>query len=216
MLISLSQGIPLPPPPPFPLSPSLPHAPPRKAPLSPEEVKLAVKNALRYFPKEYHKELGLEFLAELEKYGHIYMYRFRPQNYEMKAYHLDCYPAVSRQAATIQMMIMNNLSKETAQFPEELITYGGNGSVFSNWAQYHLTMFYLSHIKDDQTLILNSGHPQGVYPSHLDAPRLVISNGNMIPNYSGREDYDRHYALGNTIYGEMTAGSFCYIGKTVY
>jgi urocanate hydratase len=111
------------------------------------------------------------------------------------------------------MMIMNNLSKETAQFPEELITYGGNGSVFSNWAQYHLTMYYLSHIKDDQTLILNSGHPQGVYPSHPDAPRLVISNGNMIPNYSGREDYDRHYALGNTIYGEMTAGSFCYIGK---
>lgn len=215
LLRSLTEGIPLSPlpPPTKDIDPNVPHAPPRYPILSKDEKILAVKNALRYFPNELHEELAPEFLNELEKYGHIYMYRFRPTHYEMKAYPVEYYPAKSVHAAVIQMMIMNNLNKEVAQFPHEMITYGGNGSVFSNWAQYHLTMKYLSEVTDQQTLIMNSGHPQGIYPSHSLAPRVVISNGNMIPNYSSRDHYELHYALGNTIYGEMTAGSYCYIGS---
>ena len=214
-LKSLTLGLPLSPlPPPIKsLDPEVPHTPCRHPILSKDEKILAIKNSLRYFPKELHNELAAEFLNELEVFGHIYMYRFRPTNYEMKAYPIEYYPAKSRHAAAIQMMIMNNLNKEVAQFPHELITYGGNGSVFSNWAQYHIVMKYLSEMTDEQTLIMNSGHPQGLYPSHSFAPRVVISNGNMIPNYSSREDYELHYALGNTIYGEMTAGSYCYIGS---
>ena len=214
-LHSLTQGIPLSPlPPPIKsLDPTLPHAPPRHPTLSQSDKTLALINSLRYFPKEFHAELAPEFLSELETYGHIYMYRFRPNHYEMKAYPIENYPAKNLQISAIQMMIMNNLDKEVAQFPHELITYGGNGSVFSNWAQFHLTMKYLSEMTIEQTLIMNSGHPQGLYPSHSMAPRVVISNGNMIPNYSSREHYELHYALGNTIYGEMTAGSYCYIGS---
>jgi len=215
LLQSLAQGLPLSPlPHPIKsLDPDVPHAPPRHPHLSKDDKILAIKNALRYFPNDHHSELAPEFLNELETYGHIYMYRFRPTNYEMKAYPIECYPAKSIQAAAIQMMIMNNLHKEVAQFPHELITYGGNGSVFSNWAQYHIIMKYLSEMTEEQTLIMNSGHPQGLYPSHAFAPRVIISNGNMIPNYSSREHYELHYALGNTIYGEMTAGSYCYIGS---
>ena len=214
-LQNLTLGIPLNPLPPAleSLDLSIPHAPPRNPHLSKDEKILAIKNSLRYFPKEFHAELAPEFLSELETRGHIYMYRFRPTVYEMKAYPIEYYPAKTLHAKAIQMMIMNNLNKEVAQFPHELITYGGNGSVFSNWAQYHLTMKYLSEMTEDQTLIMNSGHPQGLYPSHSFAPRVVISNGNMIPNYSSRENYELHYALGNTIYGEMTAGSYCYIGS---
>ncbi|KAK8805365.1 hypothetical protein WA158_002021 [Blastocystis sp. Blastoise] len=168
--------------------------------LNKEEFALAVKNALRYFPAEFHEQLGLEFAEELKTYGHIYMYRFRPTQYEMKAYPIECYPAKCQQAAAIQLMIMNNLDKRVAQFPHELVTYGGNGSVLSNWAQYHLLMKYLSEMTDEQTLSMYSGHPMGLFPSHRDAPRLVITNGMVIPNYSSKDMYEKMYAQGVTIY----------------
>mmetsp|Transcript_34545 Transcript_34545/g.86782 ORF Transcript_34545/g.86782 Transcript_34545/m.86782 type:complete len:760 (-) Transcript_34545:208-2487(-) len=191
---------------------TVPHAPTRVPSLSPEEAHLAVCNALRYFPPELHTLLAPEFMSELERYGHIYMYRFRPTEYEMKAYPIDYYPTKCRQAAAIIHMIHNNLDGRVAQFPHELVTYGGNGSVFSNWAQYHLVMEYLCSMTEEQTLILCSGHPHGLVPSHPDAPRCVITNGMMVPNYSTKELYEKFYALGTTLYGQMTAGSFAYIG----
>ncbi|KAJ3088388.1 Urocanate hydratase, partial [Physocladia obscura] len=190
---------------------SVPHAPKRTPALSVAEKKLAVRNALRYFPVERHELLAREFAQELTIFGHIYMYRFLP-SYEMKAHPINAYPAKCPQAAAIMLQIQNNLDKRVAQFPRELITYGGNGSVFNNWAQYHLTMKYLAEMNDEQTLVMYSGHPHGLFPSHRDAPRCIITNGMVIPNYSSREDYDRLYALGNSQYGQMTAGSYCYIG----
>lgn len=187
------------------------HAPPRRQILTDEEKKLAVRNALRYFPQKWHKILAPEFAEELKRYGRIYMYRFRP-DYEMYARSIDEYPVKTRQAAAIMLMIQNNLDPKVAQHPHELITYGGNGAVFQNWAQYLLTMKYLSEMTDKQTLAMYSGHPMGLFPSHKDAPRVVVTNGMMIPNYSSLDDYDRHNALGNTQYGQMTAGSYMYIG----
>ena len=187
------------------------HAPVRKQILNSKEKKLALKNALRYFPIEHHPTLAPEFLAELNQYGRIYMYRFRP-NYEISARSLDDFPFVSQQAGAIMLMLSNNLDHAVAQHPEELITYGGNGAVFQNWAQYLLTMQYLSTMTDEQTLVLNSGHPQGLFPSHKGAPRVVVTNGIMIPNYSSPDDLERFNALGVTQYGQMTAGSFMYIG----
>ena len=187
------------------------HAPKRKDILNEEEKKQALKNALRYFPGEQHAILAPEFLNELNTYGRIYMHRFRPA-YEMRARPIDDYPARSRQAASIMLMIQNNLDHAVAQHPHELITYGGNGAVFQNWAQYLLCMKYLSEMTDEQTLVLYSGHPMGLFPSHADAPRVVISNGMVIPNYSGRDDYERMNAMGVSQYGQMTAGSFMYIG----
>jgi urocanate hydratase len=187
------------------------HAPRRKEILSQEGRKLALKNALRYFPEETHCALVPEFLEELNLYGRIYMYRFRPA-YEMKARPIGEYPALSAQAASIMLMIQNNLDPAVAQHPHELITYGGNGAVFQNWAQYLLTMKYLSEMTSEQTLVMYSGHPLGLFPSHGDAPRVVITNGMMIPNYSSRDDYERLNALGVTQYGQMTAGSYMYIG----
>jgi len=187
------------------------HAPPRRNILTTEEKKLAVRNALRYFPKKWHKILAPEFADELNRYGRIYMYRFRP-DYEMYARPIDEYPARSKQAAAIMLMIQNNLDPKVAQHPHELITYGGNGAVFQNWAQYLLTMQLLSEMTDEQTLAMYSGHPMGLFPSHTEAPRVVVTNGMMIPNYSSLDDYDRHNALGNTQYGQMTAGSYMYIG----
>lgn len=191
--------------------PDVNHAPRRKDVLNHQEKKLALKNALRYFPSGFHSILAPEFLDELQQYGRIYMYRFRP-TYEMKARPLSSYPAQSSQAASIMLMIQNNLDPAVAQHPHELITYGGNGAVFQNWAQYLLTMKYLSEIRDDQTLVIYSGHPLGLFPSHPGAPRAVITNGLMVPNYSSREDYERCNALGVTQYGQMTAGSYMYIG----
>jgi urocanate hydratase len=196
----------------FDRDPSVPHAPVRRPKLTLQQQKLAVKNALRYFPEKHHKFLAVEFYEELKKYGHIYMYRFRPTEYEMKAYSIDDYPAKCKQAAAIMLMIQNNLDKRVAQYPHELITYGGNGSVFNNWAQYLLVMKYLSEMTDEQTLVMYSGHPLGLFPSHKNAPRVVITNGLVVPNYSSREDYELFYALGCTIYGQMTAGSYAYIG----
>lgn len=190
---------------------SVNHAPRRKDTLTVEEKKLALKNALRYFPEKHHAILAPEFLDELNRLGRIYMYRFRPK-YAMKAYPVDYYPAKSVQAASIMLMIQNNLDPAVAQHPHELITYGGNGAVFQNWAQYLLTMQYLSAMTDEQTLSLYSGHPLGLFPSHPDAPRVVITNGMMIPNYSSKDDYERYNALGVTQYGQMTAGSYMYIG----
>ncbi|MBI9060401.1 MAG: urocanate hydratase [Marinilabiliaceae bacterium] len=187
------------------------HAPKRKEILNEEEKKLALKNALRYFPEEQHAELAPEFLAELNTYGRIYMYRLRP-DYEMKARHLDQFPHQSRQAAAIMLMICNNLDNAVAQHPHELITYGGNGAVFQNWAQYRLTMQYLATMTDMQTLVMYSGHPMGLYPSHKDAPRVVVTNGMVIPNYSKPDDWEKFNALGVSQYGQMTAGSFMYIG----
>ncbi|MGQ8336591.1 urocanate hydratase [Sunxiuqinia sp. A32] len=187
------------------------HAPKRKDILNNEEKKLAIKNALRYFPKKQHAILAPEFLYELQTYGRIYMYRLRP-NYKLKARPIKDYPAKSTQAASIMLMIQNNLDHAVAQHPHELITYGGNGAVFQNWAQYRLCMKYLSEMTDEQTLVLYSGHPMGLFPSHKNAPRLVITNGMVVPNYSDREDYERMNALGVTQYGQMTAGSFMYIG----
>ena len=187
------------------------HAPKRKDILSKSEKRLAVQNALRYFAPEHHALLATEFLNELRQYGRIYMYRFRPE-YEMEARPLDNYPHQSVQAASIMMMIQNNLDVAVAQHPHELITYGGNGAVFQNWAQYRLTMKYLSEMTDEQTLVMYSGHPMGLFPSHKDAPRVVVTNGMVIPNYSGRDDYERMNALGVSQYGQMTAGSFMYIG----
>ncbi len=208
---AIKQGIPVELPEPKPYDPDINHAPPRRNILSDDEKRLAVRNALRYFPKKWHKILAQEFADELNRYGRIYMYRFRP-DYEMYARPIDAYPAKSKQAAAIMLMIQNNLDPKVAQHPHELITYGGNGAVFQNWAQYLLTMKYLSEMTDEQTLAMYSGHPMGLFPSHKDAPRVVVTNGMMIPNYSSLDDYDRHNALGNTQYGQMTAGSYMYIG----
>ncbi|MDE5624479.1 MAG: urocanate hydratase, partial [Alistipes sp.] len=187
------------------------HAPRRKPILSPEEQALALRNALRYFPEKHHALLAKEFAEELHRYGRIYMYRLRP-DYEMYARPIDHYPARCRQAAAIMMMIQNNLDKAVAQHPHELITYGGNGAVFQNWAQYRLTMQYLSEMTDRQTLVMYSGHPLGLFPSHPDAPRVVVTNGMVIPNYSKPDDWERMNALGVSQYGQMTAGSYMYIG----
>ena len=187
------------------------HAPKRKDILTPDEKKLALRNALRYFPKHLHAQLAPEFAEELHKYGRIYMYRLRP-TYEMYARSIDEYPARSRQAAAIMMMIQNNLDPRVAQHPHELITYGGNGAVFQNWAQYRLVMKYLSEMTDEQTLVMYSGHPLGLFPSHKDAPRVVVTNGMVIPNYSKPDDWERDNALGVSQYGQMTAGSYMYIG----
>lgn len=187
------------------------HAPKRKEILSKEEKRLAIRNALRYFPAKHHKELATEFAEELRLYGRIYMYRLRP-DYEMKARHIDEYPAQSRQAAAIMLMINNNLDYAVAQHPHELITYGGNGAVFQNWAQYRLTMQYLAKMTDEQTLVMYSGHPMGLFPSHKDAPRVIVTNGMVIPNYSKPDDWEKFNALGVSQYGQMTAGSYMYIG----
>lgn len=192
-------------------NPSLSHAPKRKDILSTEEKKLAINNALRYFSKDWHAELAIEFLEELREFGRIYMYRFMP-DYEMYARSIEEYPAKSKQAAAIMLMIQNNLDPAVAQHPEELITYGGNGAVFQNWAQYLLVMKYLSEMSDDQTLHIYSGHPMGLFPSSKEAPRVVVTNGMMIPNYSKPDDWEKFNALGVTQYGQMTAGSFMYIG----
>jgi urocanate hydratase len=194
-----------------PYNTSVNHAPKRKDILTTSEKRLAVQNALRYFSPEHHALLAPEFLEELRQYGRIYMFRLRP-DYEMKARPLEDYPHQSVQAASIMMMIQNNLDIAVAQHPHELITYGGNGAVFQNWAQYRLTMKYLSEMTDEQTLVMYSGHPMGLFPSHKDAPRVVVTNGMVIPNYSGRDDYERMNALGVSQYGQMTAGSFMYIG----
>ena len=187
------------------------HAPKRKEILTPEEQVLAIKNALRYFPAKHHALLAKEFAEELRKYGRIYMYRLRP-DYEMYARPIDQYPCKCRQAAAIMLMIQNNLDKAVAQHPHELITYGGTGAVFQNWAQYRLTMKYLSEMTDSQTLAMYSGHPLGLFPSHPDAPRVVVTNGMVIPNYSNPDDWERMNALGVSQYGQMTAGSYMYIG----
>ncbi len=192
-------------------NPTISHAPKRKEILSFEEKKLALNNALRYFPKEWHQELAQEFLEELDEFGRIYMYRFQP-NYEMKARPISEYPALSLQAAAIMLMIQNNLDPAIAQHPDELITYGGNGAVFQNWAQYLLVMKYLSEMTDHQTLHIYSGHPMGLFPSSKEAPRVIITNGMMIPNYSKPDDWEKFNALGVTQYGQMTAGSYMYIG----
>lgn len=190
---------------------SVSHAPKRKDILSAEEKKLALRNALRYFPKELHAQLLPEFTQELKDYGRIYMYRLRPR-YAMHARPINDYPHHSTQAAAIMMMIQNNLDPAVAQHPHELITYGGNGAVFQNWAQYRLTMQYLSEMTDEQTLVMYSGHPLGLFPSHPNAPRVVVTNGMVIPNYSKPDDWERFNALGVSQYGQMTAGSYMYIG----
>ena len=207
----ISRGIPAELPSPKPYDPALNHAPKRKDLLTPSEKRLALRNALRYFPSELHGILAGEFAEELRDYGRIYMYRFRPE-YEIKARHIDDFPHRSRKAAAIMLMISNNLDVAVAQHPHELITYGGNGAVFQNWAQYLLTMKYLSEMTDDQTLVMYSGHPAGLFPSHKDAPRVVVTNGMMIPNYSSQDDWERFNAMGVTQYGQMTAGSYMYIG----
>ncbi len=196
---------------PKPYDTAINHAPKRKDILTAEEKELALRNALRYFDRKHHAELAAEFVDELARYGRIYMYRLRP-DYEMYARPIDEYPARSRQAAAIMMMIQNNLDKAVAQHPHELITYGGNGAVFQNWAQYRLTMQYLSQMTDEQTLVMYSGHPLGLFPSHKDAPRVVVSNGMVIPNYSKPDDWERFNAMGVSQYGQMTAGSYMYIG----
>jgi len=190
---------------------SINHAPKRKEILTHNEKKLALRNALRYFDKKHHSELLAEFNKELETYGRIYMYRLRP-DYKMYARPIDEYPAKSNHAAAIMLMIQNNLDYAVAQHPHELITYGGNGGVFSNWAQYRLTMKYLAEMNDEQTLVMYSGHPMGLFPSHKKAPRVVVTNGMMIPNYSKPDDWEKFNALGVTQYGQMTAGSYMYIG----
>jgi urocanate hydratase len=207
----IQQGIPTTLPNPKPYDLAINHAPKRKEILSADEKKLALKNALRYFDAEHHKELIQEFSQELETYGRIYMYRFRP-DYEMKARPISEYPGKCEQAKAIMLMIQNNLDYAVAQHPHELITYGGNGAVFSNWAQYLLTMQYLSEMTDEQTLSMYSGHPMGLFPSHKEAPRVVVTNGMVIPNYSKPDDWERMNALGVSQYGQMTAGSYMYIG----
>ena len=207
----LLQGIPNALPEPTPLDPEINHAPKRKAILNPEEKKLALQNALRYFKPEHHKTLLPEFRQELEDFGRIYMYRFKP-DYKMYARAIDEYPGKSTQAKAIMLMIQNNLDHKIAQHPDELITYGGNGAVFQNWAQYLLTMQYLAIMEDDQTLAMYSGHPMGLFPSNENAPRVVVTNGMMIPNYSQPDDWEKFNALGVTQYGQMTAGSYMYIG----
>lgn len=207
----ITQGIPNELPPKRELNPNVSHAPNRKDILTDEEKRLAVENALRYFPKAWHKELAADFAEELKKYGRIYMYRFRP-DYDMYARPISEYPGKCEQARAIMLMIQNNLDPAVAQHPEELITYGGNGAVFQNWGQYLLTMKYLAEMTDEQTLHMYSGHPMGLFPSHKDAPRVVVTNGMMIPNYSQPDDWERFNALGVTQYGQMTAGSYMYIG----
>ncbi len=204
-------GIPETLPAPKPYDTTINHAPKRKDILTVEQKELALRNALRYFDPKHHAVLAPEFAEELREYGRIYMYRFRP-DYEMYARPIDHYPARSRQAAAIMLMIQNNLDKAVAQHPHELITYGGNGAVFQNWAQYRLTMQYLSQMTDTQTLVMYSGHPMGLFPSHKDAPRAVVTNGMVIPNYSKPDDWERLNALGVSQYGQMTAGSYMYIG----
>ena len=205
------EGIPYELPQPKPYDTHINHAPKRKDILSLQEKKLALKNALRYFDKGHHPILLPEFKKELDTYGRIYMYRFRP-DYEMYARPIEDYPAKSKQAAAIMLMIQNNLDYAVAQHPHELITYGGNGAVFQNWAQYRLTMKYLAEMSDEQTLVMYSGHPLGLFPSHTEAPRVVVTNGMMIPNYSKPDDWEKFNALGVTQYGQMTAGSYMYIG----
>ena len=207
----IKAGIPAQLPAPQPRSSELSHAPVRKDILTAKEKELAMRNALRYFPQEQHTEVAPEFAEELNRYGRIYMYRLRP-SYAMHARPIEAYPAQSAQAASIMLMIQNNLDPAVAQHPEELITYGGNGGVFQNWAQYRLTMQYLSQMTEEQTLVMYSGHPMGLFPSHTDAPRVVVTNGMVIPNYSKPDDWERMNALGVSQYGQMTAGSYMYIG----
>ncbi|MGB8490284.1 MAG: urocanate hydratase [Bacteroidales bacterium] len=207
----ISEGIPEILPDPQPYNPEMNHAPKRKDLLSAEEKKLALRNALRYFPVRFHEVLSREFARELRDHGRIYMYRFRP-SYGIRARHIDDYPHRSVHAAAIMLMISNNLDTSVAQHPYELITYGGNGAVFQNWAQYRITMKYLSEMTDDQTLVVYSGHPLGLFPSPKDAPRLVVTNGMVIPNYSSQDDWEKFNALGVSQYGQMTAGSYMYIG----
>ncbi|GFR10245.1 urocanate hydratase [Trichonephila clavata] len=208
----LKDGIPIDPLPPHKSrDDSVPHAPVRNTHLTPDEEQLALKNSLRYIPSHLHHVLAPEFAQELKNYGHIYMYRFRP-DFEMRAYPIAYYPTQCKEAAAIMLMIMNNLDPKVAQFPHELITYGGNGQVFSNWAQFWLMMKYLSKLTRSQTLVMMSGHPLGLFPSSPTGPRMVVTNGMMVPNYSTRVNYDRLFALGVTMYGQMTAGSYCYIG----
>ena len=209
---SILEGIPSEVPPPQSLDDTVDHAPARPIDLSPSERRLALENALRYLPETHHDEVAAEFLEELEHYGRIIMHRYRPTAVPMKAYPIDAYPAKSRQAASIMLMIMNNLDPAVAQFPHELITYGGNGSVFQNWAQYRLTMRYLATMTDEQCLPMYSGHPLGLFPSHPASPRVVVTNGMVIPNHSSQHDFARMNALGVTQYGQMTAGSYMYIG----
>lgn len=196
---------------PMPYDNNINHAPKRKEILTQEERQLALRNALRYFPKHLHVQLAPEFIDELNRYGRIYMYRYRP-SYDMYARPIDEYPHRSEQAAAIMLMIQNNLNPEVAQHPHELIVYGGNGAIFQNWAQYRLTMKYLSEMTDEQTLVMYSGHPLGLFPSHKNAPRVVVTNGMVIPNYSKPDDWERMNALGVSQYGQMTAGSYMYIG----
>ncbi len=208
---AVTAGIPDILPAPKPRDPNVNHAPVRADLLTKEEKELALKNALRYFDSKHHAELAVEFARELKDYGRIYMYRFRP-DYSITARSIDQFPHKSVQAAAIMLMLSNNLDYAVAQHPHELITYGGNGAVFQNWAQYLLTMQYLSQMTDEQTLVLYSGHPAGLFPSHKDAPRVVVTNGMVIPNYSSKENWERFNALGVSQYGQMTAGSFMYIG----
>ncbi len=208
---TILQGIPGELPPAKPYDPDVNHAPGRKEILTRDEKRLAVRNALRYFPDKFHKVLATEFAEELETYGRIYMYRFRP-DYKIHARKLEDFPFRTKQAGAIMLMLSNNLDHAVAQHPHELITYGGNGAVFQNWAQYLLCMKYLAEMTEEQTLVLYSGHPMGLFPSHSDAPRVVVTNGMMIPNYSKPDDWERFNALGVTQYGQMTAGSFMYIG----
>lgn len=208
---AILQGIPEELPAPKPFDPEVNHAPKRKDILTQEEKKLAIKNALRYFPEKHHSELAPEFSKELDSYGRIYMYRFRP-DYKINARSIEDFPHKSKHAAAIMLMLSNNLDNAVAQHPHELITYGGNGAVFQNWAQYLLSMKYLAEMTDEQTLVMYSGHPMGLFPSHKNAPRVVVTNGMMIPNYSKPDDWERFNALGVTQYGQMTAGSFMYIG----
>ena len=208
---AVAEGIPDILPTPKPYDTTVNHAPKRKDILTPEQKKLAIRNALRYFEPKHHAVLAPEFAEELRKYGRIYMYRFRP-DYEMYGRPISEYPARCKQAAAIMLMIQNNLDPAVAQHPHELITYGGNGAVFQNWAQYRLTMKYLSEMTDEQTLVMYSGHPMGLFPSHKDAPRVVVTNGMVIPNYSKPDDWERFNALGVSQYGQMTAGSYMYIG----
>lgn len=205
------QGIPDELPEPAVYEPEINHAPIRKQILTNDEKKLAIRNALRYFPAKFHKTLAPEFKNELETYGRIYMYRFRPK-YKMFARDITWFPHKSTQAAAIMLMISNNLDYAVAQHPHELITYGGNGAVFQNWAQYLLTMQYLANMTDEQTLVMYSGHPMGLYPSHKDAPRVVVTNGMVIPNYSKPDHWEKFNAMGVSQYGQMTAGSYMYIG----
>ncbi len=205
------EGIPSELPPPKPYDPNINHAPKRKDILSKKEKKLALKNALRYFPPEHHEVLAEEFAKELKEYGRIYMYRYRP-DYWIRAGSINDFPHRSKQAAAIMLMLSNNLDEAVAQHPHELITYGGNGAVFQNWAQYLLTMRYLAEMTEEQTLVLYSGHPVGLFPSHRDAPRVVVTNGITVPNYSSKDEYEKFNALGVSQYGQMTAGSFMYIG----